>query len=1153
MKMITLNDKYTVEKGRVFVNGTQILVRLPLIQKKIDESLGLNTSGFISGYRGSPLGIYDKALWQAKSFLNENAVNFSPGLNEDLAATAVWGSQQPNLISKSKNDGVFSIWYGKGPGVDRSGDAFKHANSAGTSKNGGVLVLLGDDHTAKSSTLAHQSEFAMLDAQIPILNPSNLQDLLDYGIFGWALSRYSGLWISIKCITSNIDSTSSIDLNTDTLKKYMLKLKTLPSNNVGIRWPDAILDQETRIDELKLPSAIEFAKVSNINKYLWKDGQKKIGIISTGKAFSDTMECLRRLGIDKKNAANYGIHLLKVGMSWPLENQKILDFAKNHQELLVIEEKRAFLEENIKSLLYNQNNMPSRIIGKFDENNKKLLRNDYELTKREIENVLIARISKNCHIELSRKEDYIITNNNKKKKYKSSVERTPYFCSGCPHNTSTKIPSDSKAMAGIGCHFMALWMNRDTSLFTHMGGEGANWIGMSPFVEDDHIFQNIGDGTYNHSGLLAIRASVSAKINITYKILYNDAVAMTGGQPLDGAPSTRSISHQLYGEGVKRIALVSDEIKKYKNRSNFSDITSFYDRKELDDVQKEFRTVKGVTVIIYDQTCATEKRRRRKRGLLKEPNKRAFINHLVCEGCGDCSVQSNCISVEPLNTELGKKRKINQSTCNKDFSCIDGFCPSFITLEGAEIRKKEFQKKDSPVKEIMKLPDPKINYSDNTYNILVAGIGGTGVVTIGALVGMAAHIEKKGVSVLDQVGIAQKGGAVLSHIRISNSPENLFSVHIPEEETSLLLGCDMVVSSSKEVRKLLNKRNTISLINDHETPLSQSVLTPDYSFNSSVTKRLISDSCLETNFINAIEISSHLFADSIMSNIFLLGYIFQKGLLPLKSSSVEEAIKLNNREVDTNLSAFNWGRLAANDIEFVLEKIGKKDNQVKSKKNLSEIIDDRYKDLIKYQNRNYADKFLTVVNKVISIDSNLKKKNFMLTNSVVKTLYKTMAYKDEYEVARLYTDGRFLDYVKENFINKYKINFYLAPPLLGLIDKKTKKPRKIKFSYNFIYIFMFLKKLKFLRNTFLDVFSYSYERRKERELIEKYIKTINENLKLINKENYSSFIDLLNTFHLVKGYGHVKLKNFKTFEETYQVNLEKFKNKVFSKRIIAAE
>ncbi|MDC0651893.1 indolepyruvate ferredoxin oxidoreductase family protein, partial [Alphaproteobacteria bacterium] len=881
------------------------LVKLPFIQKKLDNINSLNTSGFISGYRGSPLGAYDKALWQAKNYLKKNNINFSPGLNEDLAATAVWGTQQPNLISDSNNDGVFSIWYGKGPGVDRSGDAFKHGNSAGTAKNGGVLLLLGDDHTAKSSTLAHQSEYAMLDAQIPVLNPSNLQDLLEYGIFGWNLSRFSGLWVSLKCITSTIDSSSSIDVDISKLNFKRPKISEFMSN-VHIRLPDVILEQETRISDIKIPAALKFAALNNINKIVYNRGKKNLGIIATGKGFSDTLECLKHLSIDKKKAESLGIHILKIGMTWPLESEKIEDFSRNMHEVLVVEEKRNFLESNIKNLLYNKRNMPKSIVGKLDENNNRLIKEDYEINKTDLRNVLISRIEKNCKVDLKILATPYL-NSIKKASNKSKIERTPYFCSGCPHNTSTKVPEGSKAMAGIGCHFMAAWMNRKTSLFTHMGAEGANWIGMSPYVSENHIFQNIGDGTFNHSGTLAIRASVNANVNITYKILYNDAVAMTGGQPVDGMPTTEKITHQLYGEGISKIAIVTDEVYKYKAFKDLAKGTTVHDRKELEVLQKKFRTIKGVSVIIYDQTCATEKRRRRKRGVLHDPNKKVFINHLVCEGCGDCSVESNCISVEPLKTTYGTKRKINQSSCNKDYSCANGFCPSFTEIEGGTILKKAYSKIESPESKIKDIATPPVYlFKENeVYNILVTGIGGTGVVTIGALIGMAAHIEKKGISVLDQVGIAQKGGAVLSHIRIAKKPSAIYSPQISDGATDLLLGCDMVVSASNEISKLLSIKKTNSIINDHEAPLSQSVLDPNYSYSGSLTKSLIKNKSLKISFINATELARNLFGDTILSNIFLVGFAFQKGLIPISVKALKKAIELNAINIEGNINAFN--------------------------------------------------------------------------------------------------------------------------------------------------------------------------------------------------------------------------------------------------------
>ena len=1152
MQNVSLEDKYELNKGRIFVNGTQVLVKLPFIQKKIDLLNGLNTSGFISGYRGSPLGAYDKALWQAKTYLNKNDIMFSPGLNEDLAATAVWGTQQPNLISDSKNDGVFSIWYGKGPGVDRSGDAFKHGNSAGTSKNGGVLLLLGDDHTAKSSTLAHQSEYAMLDAQIPILNPSNLQDLLEYGIFGWHLSRFSGLWVSVKCITTTIDSSSSIDID---ISKLNFQKPVINKNlgNVNIRIPDVILEQETRITDLKIPAAINFATLNNINKVIFNEGKKHLGIISTGKAFSDTMDCLKNLNIDQKKAEKLGIHLLKIGMTWPLESKKIEDFSRNMREVIVIEEKRDFLETNIKNILYNKKNMPKSIVGKLDENGNRLIKEGYEINKTDLKYVLISRIEKTCKVDL-KIPSTSYQSSVKKVSKKNKIERTPYFCSGCPHNTSTKVPDGSKAMAGIGCHFMAAWMNRKTSLFTHMGAEGANWIGMAPFVKEKHIFQNIGDGTFNHSGTLAIRAAVNANVNITYKILYNDAVAMTGGQPVDGMPTTEQITHQLYGEGVNKIAIVTDEVLKYKNFKSLAKGTSIHDRKELDKLQQKFRTIKGVTVIIYDQTCATEKRRRRKRGLLEDPNKRIFINHLVCEGCGDCSVESNCISVEPMKTIYGTKRKINQSTCNKDYSCAGGFCPSFTEIKGGTIIKKSSSKILDPDNKFKNLKNPKkYSFKDNeVYNILVTGIGGTGVVTIGALIGMAAHIEKKGITVLDQVGIAQKGGAVLSHIKLAEDPSAIYSPQISDGTTNLLLGCDMVVSASNEINKLLNNKKTNSIINDHEAPLSQSVLDPNYSYSGSLTKSLIKNKSIKTNFLNATELAKNIFGDTILSNIFLVGYAYQKGLIPISVKAIKEAIKLNAINVEENISAFSWGRLASEDINHVLEKTKISDNNLNKKLPLSQLINKRYEELIEYQDEKYAAKYLKLIKSVQKKELPLKEKKLEMTKLVVNTLYKIMAYKDEFEVARLYTDGRFKEYLKENFEGAFKIGIYLSPPILNLIDKKTNKPKKILFSSKVFVLFKILNKFKFLRNTFLNPFRYSTERKKERELIKKFENNLNYLLNKVNKTNYKKCLEILNLFNNVKGYGHVKMNNFKEFEVDLEYKLSQFKASE-SKRDLAAE
>ena len=1132
---ITLEDKYIKNQGKVFVTGSQVLVKLPLVQKILDENLNLNTSGFISGYRGSPLGIYDKALWEAKDYLKKNSIIFSPGLNEDLAATAVWGTQQPNLMSKATNDGVFSIWYGKGPGVDRSGDAFKHGNSAGTSPNGGVLVLLGDDHISKSSTIAHQSEFAMLDAQIPILNPSNLEDLFNYGIFAWSLSRHSGLWVSMKCITANMDSSASI--NIDLNKFNFIFPKNISRYGVHIKANDDILEQEARMFRDKIPAAVDFAHLNNINKHLWNPKKKKIGIIATGKAFSDTLDTLSILGVTEKVAKDLGIHLLKIGMSWPLDTKKIESFSAGLDEVLIIEEKRAFLENHVRNHLYNFKNKPKRIVGKYDENYEKLINENYQLSKSDLQKVIESRVFKTCDTDISTNKVNIKKNN--KISDKNYVPRTPYFCSGCPHNTSTKIPEDSKAMAGIGCHFMSQWMNRNTSLYTHMGAEGANWIGMSSFVEDNHIFQNIGDGTYNHSGLLAIRAAVASNVNITYKILYNNAVAMTGGQPIDGMPTPERISHQLFGEGVLKIALVTDDLNKYENKSYFSSITSFHHRKELDVVQKELRKIEGVTALIYDQGCATEKRRNRKRGLIEDPNKKIFINHLVCEGCGDCSTQSNCVSVEPLFTKFGTKRKINQSTCNKDFSCVEGFCPSFITVENAKISTKEALK-DNIQSKLSSLPSPKELKLKNEYNIIVTGIGGTGVVTIGALIGMAAHIENKEVTVLDQIGLAQKGGAVISHIKIAEEKNKIFSPLINEASCNILLGTDLIVSASKEVRDLISIKNTFSVINDKETPLSQFVLNPDFISNNSLNKKLIQNNSSNAEFLNTSEISESIFGNNIYSNIFQVGFALQKGLIPITYKSFIKALELNNIKVTENINAFNWGRIAAHDINFLLNKLDMKYN-VKKKLNVDELINFKYQELKNYQNKKYANTYLKKIIVTKKKLQKLKIKDNSFIESVANSLYKTMAYKDEYEVARLFTDGRFHKELKNNFESFDKVYLHLSPPFLGLKDKITKSPKKIRVTSKILFLFKILKKLKFIRNTIFDPFSYTHERKLERNLIKDFFKTLDFLNNKLNKNNYYDAVQVIQSFSLVRGYGHVKLKNFNLFENELKQRLNIFK------------
>ena len=1128
-KKVTLDDKYDLGTGKVYITGTQALVRLPIIQKQRDKIAGLNTAAFISGYRGSPLGMYDKALWSAKSFLKKNDINFTPGLNEDLAATAVWGSQQPGLISKNKVDGVFGIWYGKGPGVDRSGDAFKHANIAGTSAHGGVLTLLGDDHTAKSSTLAHQSEYAMLDAQIPILNPSNVQELLDFGLLGWALSRFAGTWSSMKCVTATVDSSASVYVDPER-NRIITPEFDMPSGGVHIRWPDDIMEQERRMLEIKIPAVKAFAEANNLNKPIWNEGEKRIGIIATGKGYAELRQALEDLSIDSSYAKKLGLHLFKVGMPWPLEPNSLISFASGMEEIIVVEEKRPFLEEQVKDILYNQANKPKHIIGKHNEKNQSLLPSSSELSADILSLVIAERINNKTKDErINEKLKNIKQEAPEPSEIEGVANRTPYFCSGCPHNTSTKLPAGSKAMAGIGCHYMASWMNRDTDLFTHMGAEGTNWIGMSQFVEDKHIFQNIGDGTYNHSGILAVRASVAAGVNITYKILYNDATAMTGGQPTEGSPTPDSITHQLYGEGVKRIAVVSDEPEKYGIGVKFAEGTTIHHRSDLDLVQKELRQWPGVTAMVYDQTCATEKRRRRKRGLMEDPDKRSFINDLVCEGCGDCSSEANCISIEPLETKLGRKRVINQSTCNKDFTCVNGFCPSFVTVEGAQPRKRKVSTAEAVPDDIFKnIPLPDKIKLDKPYDILVTGIGGTGVVTIGALIGIASHIENKGVSVLDQVGVAQKGGAVLSHIKIASKPEDIHSVKVGKNNADLILGCDMVVCSTSPVRELMNINRTKSIINDHETPVAGFVLDPDHSFGAKRIRQIIEQSSNSVDFINSIKIATAMFGDSIASNMFITGFALQKGFIPILPESLEEAIKLNNIAVEMNLSAFRWGRLAAHNYKLVEEEAAPFMNNIEidlTTLSTEEIIDDRGKFLALYQNKKYSQKYIDLINKIKSKVINLNIENEDFLKSVARYYFKLLAYKDEYEVARLYTNGEFKKNINKAFEGDLKLKFHLAPPLFAPKDPNTGKLKKITIGSWILPFFKILSKLKFLRGTFFDPFGKTKERKTERFLIKQYVEDIDLVLKSINSKNISLAVQIASIPEIIRGYGHVKEAN----------------------------
>lgn len=1021
---VSLDDKYTLEEGRVFLTGIQALVRLPLMQKARDRAAGLNTAGFISGYRGSPLGGYDQSLWKVRPLLKENDIHFEPGINEDLAATAVWGSQQLNMYKGAKYDGVFSLWYGKGPGVDRTGDVFRHANSNGTSKYGGVLALAGDDHGIVSSTVAHQSEHGFISWMMPVLHPANVQEVLDYGLMGIAMSRYSGLWVGFKCISETIEGGASVYVSPDRVNIKYPDIE-LPPGGLNIRGHDDRFDQEVRLNKHKIYAAREFARINNLDKIVMDSPKRRFGIVTTGKAYLDVRQSLRDLGITDDMAADIGLSVYKVGMPWPLDPIGIRQFAEGLEEVVVIEEKRAIIENQMKEQLYNWDTaVRPRIIGKFDDQGNFILPSSGELTPASVARVIAARIRRfytSEHIEqrlafLDRKEQQL-------NQSPAKIKRTPFYCSGCPHNTSTVVPDGSRAVAGIGCHYMVTWMDRNTNEFTQMGGEGVPWVGQQHFTDEKHIFANLGDGTYHHSGLLAIRQAIAAKANITYKILYNDAVAMTGGQPLDDQLTPWQIAQQLAGEGVQHIRVVSDEPDKYPSNIDWPKGTTFHHRDDLDKIQKEMRELPGVTVLLYDQTCASEKRRRRKRGTYPDPAKRVMINDLVCEGCGDCSVQSNCISVEPLETEFGRKRTINQSSCNKDFSCVKGFCPSFVTIEGGQLRKPEKSAQDDPASDV---PLPNTKEITNPYRILVTGIGGTGVVTVGALMSMAAHIEGKGVTVLDQAGLAQKGGAVTSHIHIAPTPEDISAVRIPAGRADLLIGCDMVVAGSYDSLAKLDVGIAKAVVNSHPAPTMDFTLNPDAPFPvqdtlDHIMEAVGKDAC---HLLEASEIATTLMGDAIATNLFMLGYAFQKGFVPLSLEALLRAIELNGVAIDANKKAFAWGRKMAHDPDFVLGEVEKLKGPVDimhPTDDLQVMIDRRIEFLTGYQNTAYAKQYENVIATVRGAGHD------ELTKRAAKSLFKLMTYKDEYEVARLHTEAGFQEKIERMMDGEYKVKYHLAP------------------------------------------------------------------------------------------------------------------------------
>ena len=1148
---VGIDDKYRLTRGRAFMTGTQALVRLPMLQRERDRQAGLNTAGFISGYRGSPLAGLDLAAWRAQKYLDAHNIRFQPGTNEDLAATSIWGTQQVNMFPGAKVDGVFSMWYGKGPGVDRSADVLKHANNAGSSRHGGVLVIAGDDHGAKSSSLAHQSEHVLNASGIPVLYPSSVQEFLDYGLHAWAMSRYTGLWVAMKCVTDLVESGASVEIDPERVQIVLPEDFLLPEDGLNIRWPDTPLEQEARMNQYKWYAAMAYARANRLNHIVWDSPNARIGIITAGKSYADTRQALADLGIGEDEAREIGIRLYKVGMNWPLEAEGVRKFARGLDEILVVEEKRQILEYQLKEELYNlPDTERPRVVGKFDDtgewsnlrgagHGEWLLPSVAELSPSKIARAITSRVAKyfadhpigqRVQIRMRERAAYLQAKEDALKLTlapDSDRDRIPFFCSGCPHNTSTRVPEGSRGLAGIGCHYMVLWMNRDSTTFTHMGGEGATWIGHAPFTEEKHVFANLGDGTYFHSGIVAIRAAVAAKVNLTYKILYNGTVAMTGGQPFEGPLDPAIISRQLAAEGVKPIVVVTDDPGKYPGGTNWARGVTIRHRDEFDAVQRALREVPGVSAIIYDQDCAAEKRRLRKRGDYPDPARRIVINAAVCEGCGDCSEQSNCLSVEPLETDYGRKRQINQSSCNKDYSCVKGFCPSFVSVIGGRLRPPEAsqaQSKAAQTDPTRDLPQPPVPRIDKPFGVLVTGIGGTGVVTIGQILAMASHVEGKGCSVLDMSGLAQKGGPVMSHVRIANHPDELHSTRISTGAADLVVGCDLAVTASLDALTRMGEGRTRAALNVTGVPTAAFVSNPDWRFPLASALHAVRAACsgAAVEQVDAGRIAEMLMGDTIATNMFMLGFAWQKGWLPLAENSLTHAIQLNGVAVDFNLRAFAWGRAAAHDLPAV-DKLATPEHPVvfHHKLPLDALIAQRESYLTEYQDAALARRYREFVEQVRAAEAALNIGSSRLTEAVARYYFKLLAGKDEYEVARLLTNGDFTARIAAMFEGDYRLRYHLAPPLFG---KRGPDGRLVKREYGswVLIAFRLLARLRFLRGTVFDIFSHTPERRLDRSLPVSYRDNLTALLPRMTPANLASIVAIASIPEEIRGYGHVR-------------------------------
>ena len=1145
----TLDDRYLFDQGQVYLTGTQALVRLLLIQRRRDVEAGLNTAGFISGYRGSPMTAMDQELWQAKAHLDPHQVRFWPAVNEHMAATALWGTQQVHYRGDARYDGVFGAWYGKGPGLDQSLDAIRQANYHGTSKHGGVLVLAGDDPAMRSTVDAYHSELLFEDLLMPVLYPADIQEVFDLGLYGFALSRFCGAWVGYKLLPETIEGAASICADHGQIEIVHPEFD-FPPDGVNSRYGDMWFNQESRLRRFKLPAALAFARANQLNRVTHRAFRPRFGIAAMGRQWRDVLQALSELGLGAAQLAELGISVLKVTMPFPADLETYRAFAQGLQEVLVVEDKREQIENGLRTACYPlaEAERP-RIVGRRDQVGQPLVDDLGDLSADKIARAIAKRIAYFHRSEAIAKRLDFLDQQARQAAQRPALQltRMPYFCSGCPHNRSTKVPEGSRAYGGVGCHFMAYWMEREVDYPSQMGGEGIPWVGQAPFVETPHVFQQMGDGTYFHSGLIAIRAALAAGVNITYKILFNDAVAMTGGQPVDGQLSVPQITRQVHDEGVRRIALVSDEPHKYAGKIGLAPGTTVHDRNQLNAVQRELREVPGVSVLIYDQTCAAEKRRRRKRGAYPDPAKRLFIHDRVCEGCGDCGQQSNCVSILPLDTVWGRKRGIDQSSCNKDYSCNDGFCPSFVTVLGGTLRKGRGMQ--AVPAGLALLPEPELPSlaEERSYGILIGGVGGTGVVTVGALLGMAAHLDGKGVSIVDQLGFAQKGGPVSTQVRIAAQPNGINSPRLNAGNADLLLGCDQLVISGDEALTAVQRGRTRAVVNSHQIPTGDFVRDPDMRYPADALRKRLLEALGERSidFVDATAIATALLGDSIASNLFLVGFAWQKGLIPLSRDALYRAIELNAVRVEWNQEAFEWGRRAARNPSAVQELAnGSGPQERAAPASTQEWIDHFAEELERYQNRAYAQRYRGIIDQLREAAQAVASDANGLELAAARNLYKLMAYKDEYEVARLFASPEFEAKLQTQFEGPYRLQFNLSPPIFAPKDGATGLPRKIALGGWMLPVFKLLARFRFLRGTPMDPFGRTGDRRLERQLVRDYETDLQEIAAGLNGDNQGLALDLLSLPDSVRGYGHVKLRSVAAYQERRLALLEAWRNPI---------